>query len=72
MSWPAPYVSGHKEWKTLAGLERAVTKLGGKMLGFKDDGLHIDWPPRGVQVYPVSGNGHGTQIELQLAYDLSL
>jgi hypothetical protein len=68
---PPPYKSSHREWKTLAGLERAVERYDGKLEGFQDDGLHVRWPA-GTWVYPVSSDPEGgTRIELQLFYDLT-
>jgi hypothetical protein len=77
VSWPAPYKSSHREWKTLAGLERAIERYKGKLEGFRDDGLHVKWPetadgPGGTHIYPCTADPEGgTRVELQLFYDLT-
>lgn len=69
MSYPAPYRTGHRVFKTLAGLERAVERFEGKILGWDHDQLRIEWPS-GVHEYPLSTKDGFTEIELQLRYDL--
>lgn len=70
MSWLPPFKSSHREWKTLAGLERAIERYDGKFDGFHEDGLHVKWPA-GLQVYPCKPDEEGgTRVELQLFYDL--
>lgn len=70
MSYSPPYRSGPREWRTFRGIERAAERLGGKVLGFKDAKLEIEWAS-GIYYYPVSVDSDGgTRIELQLKYDL--
>lgn len=70
MSFPPPYRSGSRVWKTLAGLERAVERHEGKFAGFTDCMLVVEWPA-GSWEYPVQPDPDGgTRVELQLEYDL--
>ncbi len=72
MSYPPPYFSGHRVFKTLAGLVRAIERFDGECLGFDASAavLRVRWPA-GTQEYPVEFvSDEGTKIELQLQYDL--
>jgi hypothetical protein len=69
MSFPPPYRSGHREFKTLAGLERAVERFEGKVLSLADGLLRVEWPA-GVHEYPLCTHPDHTEVELQLQYDL--
>lgn len=69
MSYPAPYRSGSREWRTYRGVERAAERFGGKVIGFRDSALVIEWPD-GTQEYRVTPESDGTRLDLQLKYDL--
>ena len=70
MSFPPPYRSGSREWKTYNGIERAAARFGGKVMGFHDNALVIEWGERGTHNYPAEAGDCCTLIELQLKYDL--
>jgi hypothetical protein len=71
MSCLPPFISGTRTFKTLAGLERAIARFDGELLGFSDGVLRVKWPA-GVWEYPITTSVEGgTVIELQLQYDLT-